>query len=243
MEGYGPSSYGDGIADVYDAWYEAGFDTEAAVERLAALAGPGPVLELGVGTGRLALPLAARGLGVDGVDASAAMLDRLRAKPGAELIGLTHGDMAEAVPAGPYALVFVAANSFFGLTTLADQRRCLANVAARLAPGGAFVVEAFVPDDRIQRGSTVEVRALHADRVVLFVNRFEPVTQEAFGQHIDITEAGIRLRPSHLRYAPPAELDGLAIGAGLVLTDRWAGWRAEPFGPDSTTHVSVYRRG
>ncbi len=241
MEGYRPSSYGDGIADVYDAWYEAGFDTQGAVEQLALLAAGGPVLELGVGTGRLALPLAARGLRVDGVDASAAMLDRLRAKPGADLLGLTLGDMAEAEPAGRYTLVFVAANTFFGLTTVADQRRCLANVAARLAPGGAFVIEAFVPDDRIERGSSVEVRTLAADRVVLFVNRFEPATQEAFGQYVDVTEAGIRLRPSHIRYAPPAELDDLAAAVGLALEQRWAGWRGEPFGPDSTAHVSVYR--
>lgn len=246
MDGYGPASYGDGFADVYDDWYAEPTDTAACVERLAALAAGAPVLELGVGTGRLALPLATRGLDVTGVDASTAMLDRLRAKPGADRVHLVLGDMAELRVDPPrghdgFGLVVVAYNTFFNLADAADQRRCLARVAAVLAPGGSLVVEAFVPDDDAAAGGALEVRTVEADRVVLSASRHDPLGQLVRGQHIEVTEAGIRLRPWQVRYLRPDQLDALAADAGLGLVGRWAGWRHEPFDDTSTVHVSQYR--
>jgi len=241
VQSYGASSYGDGMAEVYDAWYQDLGDTDACVATLIRLAGAGPVLELGVGTGRLALPLAQAGLEVHGVDASAAMLERLAAKPGAQRVHAVLGDMAGPLPRGPFSLVFVAYNTFFNLTTQEAQRRCLASVAGVLAPGGSFVLDAFVPDHPATPGQAVEVRSIEADRVVLMVSRHDPARQEARTQFVEITSSGVRLRPSFIRYAPPAELDQLAADAGLVLERRWAAWDGTPFDDDSSRHVSVYR--
>src|SRR5581483_9804184 len=148
MEGYDAATYGERIADVYDEWYaEAAFlETEAAVAKLAELAGEGPVLELAVGTGRVALPLAQRGLEVHGIDASEAMVAKLREKPGGDAIPVTIGDFADVAVDGRYALVYVVFNTLFALESQDEQVRCFRNVAARLEPGGAFVVEAFVPE-------------------------------------------------------------------------------------------------
>jgi predicted TPR repeat methyltransferase len=152
MEGYGPETYGDRIADVYDGLYE-NLDTEGAVETLASLAGDGPVLELAIGTGRLALPLVERGLEVHGIDASEAMVAKLRDKSGGDRVRVTMGDFADVAVDGRYALIFVAFNTLFGLPTQDDQLRCFANVAARLVDSGVFVVEAFFPDlARFDRG-------------------------------------------------------------------------------------------
>jgi SAM-dependent methyltransferase len=255
VEGYDAATYGERFADVYDDWYASVTDADACVARLAALAADaaGPVLELGIGTGRLALPMAAMGFDVRGVDASPAMLDRLRAKPGAEALAVGEADLARLVaptraddpPAGPrFALVFVAYNTLFNLTEAADQQACVTRVAALLADGGRFVVEAFVPpspEEPPGPSDGVAVRELTVDRVVLSVARHDAGDQTMTGQFVDISEAGIRLRPWHLRYRTPAQLDDLATGAGLVLEHRWAGWRREPFDDSSTTHVSVYR--
>ncbi|MBI2709297.1 MAG: class I SAM-dependent methyltransferase [Actinobacteria bacterium] len=244
MEGYDASTYGERFADVYDDWYADPAGTEAAAARLAVLAAGRPVLELGVGTGRLAVPLARSGATVSGVDASPAMLERLTAtarRAGATVT--THlGDMAGPLPAGPFGLVFVARNTFFNLTSDEAQARCLAEVARVLAPGGVFVVEAFVPEASVERSSAVEVRDITADRVVLFVDRHDPRTQDAWSSYVEITPAGVRLRPTHIRYRTPAQLDAMAAAAGLALSDRWADWDASPFGDDSTSHVSLYRR-
>jgi SAM-dependent methyltransferase len=250
VEGYEASTYGDRFADVYDDWYGEVSDVAACTDRLAALAraaGDGPVLELGVGSGRLALPLAQRGLVVHGIDASAAMLDRLRAKPGGDALTLTCGDMAELELADPpsFAVVFVAFNTFFNLGTEAAQRRCLDRVASVLAPDGWFVLEAFVPADAPatpDRGA-VTPRRITADEVVLTVSQHDAAAQTVSGQHIHVTESGIRLRPWHLRYAAPAELDAMAEGAGLRLEWRHAGWDGLPFDGDAAVHVSAYRRG
>ena len=249
VEGYDASTYGDRFADVYDDWYGEVTDVDACTAHLAELAtrvGGGPVLELGVGSGRLALPLAERGVEVHGIDASAAMVERLRAKPGGDAISVTVGDMAELALAAPppFAVVFVAFNTFFNLASEAEQRRCLERVAALLAPGGAFVLEAFVPSDDVGPGAEAAVapRRITADEVVLTVSQVDPATQTITGQHVHLREAGIRLRPWHLRYATPAQLDALAASAGLELADRAAGWDAEPFTGTSGVHVSTYRR-
>ena len=243
MEGYGAATYGDRIADVYDAWYGERPETDVCVAALERLAGAGPVLELGVGTGRLALPLAARGLAVTGLDASAAMLDQLRAKPGAEAVRTIEGDMAGPLPDGPdrpYRLVVCAFNTFFNLTDDDAQRRCLAEVARVLDPEGRLVIEAFVPDPTRAIGGNVEVRAIEADRLVLFADRHDPDTQLAWSAFVEITPSGTRFRPCHVHYRWPHQLDQLAGEAGLTLRERWGGWSGERFDDDSAGHVSLY---
>jgi SAM-dependent methyltransferase len=248
---YRADTYGERIADVYDDWHaaRAGFDalgTERAVAALTALAaegGGGRVLELGVGTGRLALPLAAGGLDVSGIDASPAMVAQLRAKPGGDRVPVTIGDFADVAVDGPFSLVFVAFNTFFALHSQDDQVRCMANAAARLSPGGLFVVEAFVPDlGRFRNGNAVSVVSVDLDRVVLDASVHDPVGQTVEANHVVITGGGTRLQPIRLRYAWPPELDLMARIAGLRLRDRWAGWDRAPFTASAGSAVSVYER-
>ena len=247
MEGYDASTYGDRFADIYDDWYGDVTDAQACTARVAALAGGGPVLELGVGSGRLALPLAARGVAVHGIDASHEMLARLRAKPGGDDVHLTAGDMADLAldDPPPFAVVLAAFNTFFNLPTREAQERCLARVATLLAPDGLLLVEAFVPPDPGEPGpaSSVTPHQITADEVVLSVSRHDEGAQTITGQHVHITEGGIRLRPWHLRYASPLELDAMAEAAGLRLLWRHADWVETPFGPDAGVHVSAYGRG
>lgn len=246
MDGYDDATYGDRFASVYDDWYDGITDASACAALVASLAdlagdaGGGPVLELGVGTGRLALPLSALGVHVVGVDSSAAMLAELAAKPGGAAVEGVLGDMA-APPLGDrtFAVVFVAYNTIFNLVDPDAQRRCLAEAAGRLMPGGSLLVEAFVPaPGRVQEA--VSPRTITADRVVLSVSRTDPDRQEAMGQYVDITEAGIKLRPWHIRWSTPEQLDEMAASAGLVLADRWADWERTPFTADSPSHVSRY---
>ncbi|HEY3485141.1 MAG TPA: class I SAM-dependent methyltransferase [Ilumatobacteraceae bacterium] len=243
MQGYDRSSYGDAFADVYDEWYEGISDVPSSVRDLAALAGGGRVLELGVGTGRLAIPLAATGLEVHGVDTSAAMLDRLREKDPDGSVIAHLGDMVDDLPDGPFTLAFVAYNTLFNLTESERQARCVEEVAARLSPGGHFVVEAFVPEDPPRRGSDISVRSLSADRLVLSASLHDPDAQRAEGQFVELTAAGgVRMRPWSIRYATPAQLDEMAAGAGLTLTARWRGFDDHVFDEHSEHHVSVYAR-
>ena len=241
MEGYDASTYGDRFADVYDDWYGDLTDTDACVDAVASWADGGPVLELGVGTGRLAVPLAGRGVRVTGVDSSAAMLDQLAAKSGGAAVEGVLGDMTDP-PVGDrrFAVILVAYNTLFNLVDPGQQARCFQQAAARLAPGGRFVVEAFVPDAIEAPDRSVTPRTVTADKVVLSVSHSDPARQEIVGQFVDITEAGIRLRPWHIRWATPAQLDAFAAAAGLALVDRWAGWSGEPFTSASSAHVSVY---
>lgn len=246
MRGYDDTSYGSAFADVYDDWYEDVSDIDATVADLVALAGSGPVLELGVGTGRLAIPLAyhdeAGSIRLHGIDSSEPMLAKLRQRDHENRIDVSCGHMVDDLPVGPFTLVFVAYNTIFNLRTLQDQARCFAAVAARLAPGGRFVIEAFVPDDPPRNGDEITIRTLEADRVVLSVSRHDAEQQLAEGQFVEITEAaGIRLRPWSIRYATPGQLDEMAGDAGLALEHRWDGFGRAVFGPESTRHVSVYR--
>ncbi len=243
MDGYDAATYGDRFADVYDDWYGRLTDTEACVAAVADLACGGAVLELGVGTGRLAVPLAERGLAVTGVDASKAMLDRLAAKPGGHRVTAVLGDMADP-PLGDarFAVAFVAYNTLFNLVGDGDQQRCLTSVAGRLEPGGYLVVEAFVPDPTAHGGDEVTPRRVTADRVVLSVSRSDPDRQEVQGSYVDITEGGIRLRPWHVRWSTPEQLDAMAAAAGLELVARTGGWDQVPYDTDSALHVSTYRR-
>lgn len=247
MDGYDATTYGDRFVDVYDDWYGSITDTSACVEALAQLAGDGLVLELGVGTGRLAIPLAARGLNVTGLDSSRAMLERLASKPGGDQVITVLGDMVD--PAGPsvadrsFGLAFVAYNTLFNLIGPGEQQRCLTNVAALLTDNGSLVVEAFVPVTGAHADDQVTPRQVTADRVVLSVSRTNPDDQEVMGQYVDITEAGIKLRPWHIRWTTTVQLDKMAEAAGLRLVERWATWTREPFHADAAAHVSIYRRG
>ena len=249
MDGYGPHTYGDRFADVYDDWYGDASDADATVERVAALAaasGTRRVLELGGGSGGLAVPLAARGIAMWTVDASLAMLRRLRSKPGGDAVHAVVGDMA-ALPLSArarFGVVLCAFNTLFNLTTIEAQRRCLADAAARLDPGGGrLVIESFVAPANEEGDAAVgavEPRHIGLDEVVLTISRLDPASHTITGQHVQITEAGIRLRPWMLRYLSPDELDAVASEAGLRLVERHAGWRGEPFTGDSDTHVSTY---
>ncbi len=242
MDGYGPESYGDAIADVYDEWYPMDAEGESAVAFLFEASRGGRVLELGVGTGKLAIPLAERGLEVHGVDSSPAMLDRLRAKPGGERVQVRVGDMAGDLPDGPFALVFVATNTFFGLCSIAEQQLAFVAIAARLGDDGRFVLDAFVPDDPPRSTSIVEVQKVTVDGVVISVSDADIPSQTAWGQMVEIRADGIRLRPWKVRWSTPAELDEMAAAAGLVLLERHSSWDKDPFTEDSSNHVSTYGR-
>jgi SAM-dependent methyltransferase len=242
----GASTYGDRWASVYDEWVE-GFpslaDVDQMVETLAGLAGEGPALELGIGTGRVALPLAQRGIAVSGIDASEAMVARLREKPGGEGIPVTVGDFTEIPVDGPFRLVFVVFNTLFALPSQEAQVRCFASVAGVLEDGGAFVVEAFVPDPgRFDRGQRVETSALGDEAVQLRLSTHDAVEQRVAMQELFIGGGRIDMRPVHIRYAWPSELDLMARLAGMRLRERWGGWEGEPFEASSRFHVSIYER-
>lgn len=258
----GPAAYGDAFADVYDDWYSELGDVEAVLDVLDGLAGPdtrpGRVLELGAGTGRLAVPLGARGHLVVAVDASLAMLGRLAAKLRDGRVVPVAADMAVLPLAGGFDLVFVAFNTLFNLADTAAQRACLAEVARVLGPGGRLVLEAFVPPDRLDEraaalrgatgetaagGPTIEVRHDDEDGVVFSASRLDGAAQVVTGHHVELTVSGARFRSWRVHYQSVAQLDALVTGAGLELDQRWADWHGTRFDEASDTHVSVYRRG
>jgi SAM-dependent methyltransferase len=235
-----PAFYGDRWADVYDERHEY-LDPAPAVDFLARLAGRGP--ELAIGTGRVALPLAARGIAVEGVDVSEAMVARLRAKPGGASIPVTIGDMADGPVSGPFRLVYVVFNSLFGLLSQARQADCFRNAARVLEPGGAFVLECFVPDvSRSSRGQQVAVRSVTEDSVTVGLGRYDTAAQRITTQVVTFDQRGAVLRPVALRYCWPAELDLMAGQAGLRRRERYGDWDRRPFGPASGRHISVYER-
>jgi len=237
-----PAFYGDRWAGVYDEHYAA-MDPAAAVEFLAGLAGDGRVLELAIGTGRVALPLAGRGVAVEGVDASEAMVGRLRAKPGGASVPVVIGDMAQVPVDGPFRLVYLIFNALFGLLTPARQAGCFRGVARVLDPGGVFVIECFVPDlARFDRGQCVRAVAVTEDSATLEVSRHDAAGQRITSQIIRLDGRGVRLGPVALRYSWPSELDLIASSAGLRLAERYGDWDRRPFDAASRKHVSVYRR-
>ena len=244
--GHDPTAYGASIAEEYDQLYEGVLDTDAAVACLAELAEGGAVLELGIGTGRLALPLAARGLHVHGVEASPVMVERLRAKPGGADIPVTVGDftdVSEEAVTGPFSLVVLAFNTIYALPTEEAQAACFATAARHLGPGGRFVVDAWVPDPgSFVDGGAVSLRYVTADRLSLDTARIDPGPQRMETVQIVLTDGQVRLFPANHRYAGPAELDLMARAAGLRREHRWAGWNREPFDVGSRTHVSVWRK-
>ncbi|NIV37633.1 MAG: methyltransferase domain-containing protein [Anaerolineae bacterium] len=241
MATYTAETYGERIAGTYDDWYD--ILDEDTVPTLRELAGDGRALELGIGTGRVALPLQQSGVEVHGIDASQAMVDRLRAKPGGQTIPVTLGDFAGVAVDGEFSLIFALFTTFFSLLTQEDQVRCFQNVARHLSAGGAFVIEAFVPDlARYDRGQDVRASHVGTDEVRLAVSQLDPVSQQITSQQVVLTEEGARLYPVKIRYAWPSELDLMARLAGLELRYRWENWQRAPFTAQSSTHISVYGR-
>ncbi|MGY9073420.1 MAG: class I SAM-dependent DNA methyltransferase [Acidimicrobiales bacterium] len=240
-EHYQADTYGEAFADVYDDWYSDVSDIEASTRAIVELAQGERVLELGIGTGRLALPLAAAGLEVHGVDASTAMLDRLRQHDLASRISAVAGDMSKSLPDGPFTVIFVAYNTFFNLVTEQDQRSCLQLVADRLAPHGFFAIEAFVPDltnHAPDRG--IDVR--HVDDGVVLNVTIRRDDQTVHGQQVHLASGAVKLRPWQVRYLSPEQLDELTESVGLRLAARWSDWDGGTQTDESVRHVSLYTR-
>ncbi|GAA1259117.1 class I SAM-dependent methyltransferase [Kitasatospora nipponensis] len=243
MKGYDPmDSFRQDTADRYDDHLRG--DEAATVAFLRERAAGGAVLELAVGTGRIALPLAASGVRVDGVDLSPEMVGRLRAKPGGDDLTVVMGDFAEVPVEGSYRLVYLVYNTLFNLLTQDDQVRCFQNVAEHLDEDGEFVVEAFVPGylHRLRDDQYVDAEHIAVGRVTLDVGRHDPVRQVLDESHVVLSPQGTSVFPIVCRYAWPSELDLMARIAGLRLRERWSGWEREPFTATSRNCVSVYGR-
>ncbi|MBX9387475.1 class I SAM-dependent DNA methyltransferase [Streptomonospora nanhaiensis] len=236
--------FGESVAANYDTSSAAMFAPEAvepAVDVLARLAGDRRALELGIGTGRIALPLAGRGVGVHGIDLSEAMVARLRAKPGAERIGVTMGDFATTRAPGRYGLVYLVFNTIMNLTSQDAQVDCFRNAAAHLEPGGFFVIEVGVPDlRRLPPGQNAV--PFRTDPGSWAVDVYDVATQHMSSNYLEVAEGRGTYRSIPFRYVWPAELDLMARIAGLRPHARWADWSGAPFTAESTSHVSVWRR-
>jgi SAM-dependent methyltransferase len=244
VDEYKPEAYGETWAEVYDEYYAdspGNAQVQPMVTTLAELAHNGPALELGIGTGLVALPLVEAGVEVHGIEASPAMIAKMMDKKGAGAISVTQGDFADVPVDGQYPLVFVVFNTFYCLLNQEDQVRCFRNVASRLTDGGVFVVSAFVPDmSKFNRGQSVEARRVEEDQVTLEVNRHNSVTQLVSSQSMTISNQGTKFLPVQIRYVWPSELDLMAQLAGMHLRERWGDWEKAPFTPQSWLHVSVY---
>jgi SAM-dependent methyltransferase len=241
---FDPSAWGEQIAAVHDEWF-ANFelDTESTVDLLAELAAGGPALELGIGTGRVAIPLQARGVQVDGIEASRAIADRLHTKPEGADISVTIGDIASATTGRSYKLVFGVFNVIFFVGSKDEQLAVFERAAAHLEPGGVFVVEASLPPPPPSPyGSSVGVHYVGDNGVILGFSQNDPVNQVVNSRQVWIRDDRIHSAHVRSRYASPSELDLMARLAGLELRDRWGGWHKEPFTAKSLQHVSVYER-
>jgi SAM-dependent methyltransferase len=243
---YTDATYGDRIADLYDEWYGASRakDSTDAVSFLRGLAGGGPALELGVGTGRIAIPLAATGIDVHGIDASEAMVAKLRSKPGGDRVTATIGSFADFSLQPRFQLVYVVFNTFFALLTQDEQISCFQAVTRHLTPDGVFAMEAFVPDvqrfdDHQQR---VAAEFVGVDEITLETSSHDPFAQRTDSAFVHIRDGSIRMYPVRIRYAHVSELDLMARLTGLELRERWSGWNREPYPSRRWTHVSVWGR-
>lgn len=236
--------FGERVAATYDESSAERFEpavVEATVDVLAELAGGGRALELGIGTGRIALPLARRGVPVHGIDVSHAMVARLRAKPGGAAIGVTFGDFATTRVDGTFAVAYLVFNTIMNLTTQDAQVECFRNVAAHLEPGGCFVVEVGVPDLRRLPPSQVAVPFQVSPTRWAF-NLYDVATQAMSSNYVEVVDGRGEYRSIPFRYVWPAELDLMARLAGLELRHRWDGWAREPFTSESRQHVSVWQQ-
>jgi SAM-dependent methyltransferase len=237
--------FGEGIAAGYDRSSGSMFDADllrATVDVLAELAGDGAALELAIGTGRVALPLAARGVPVAGIDLSAAMVGQLRAKEGAQGIDVTIGDMAATRVDGRFRLVYLVYNTIGNLTTQDEQVACFANAAAHLEPGGSFVIEVEVPDLRRLTPGQDAIVFSHTPGYVGYDRYTDLVAQRATSHHFTADGSGTRESRMPFRYVWPSELDLMARLAGMTLRHRWADWDRSPFTGESRSHVSVWEK-
>lgn len=210
-----------------------------AVDLLQRLAGSGRALEFGVGTGRIAIPLARRGVPVHGIDLSAEAIDRLRAKPDAGGVGVTVGDYTTTRVEGSFSLVYLVFNTIMNVTSQDGQVEAFRNAAAHLSPGGCFLIEVMVPDlRRLPYGQTLV--PFRADATGFGIDEYDVASQGLVSHHVDLGVGRPRCSSGSFRYAWPAELDLMARIAGLRPRARWSGWRGEPFTGESTSHVSVW---
>jgi len=241
---FDPGLYGRLVGDDYDAIYEGVFDTEGAVALLGRLAGPGSlILELGVGTGRLALPLAARDHEVWGVDASAEMLDQLTRKAGGKAVRCVLGDFSEVAVDRTFDVAVITFNTIFALPDQDAQVRCFANVAHHLRPGGLFVVEAWVPEPPKTPPPVLSTRRVAEGLVGLVLSEHDRARQLLSTTQVVLGgPRNVLVYPVVHRYAHPSELDLMARLAGMALEHRYADWRGTPYSSSSTDHVSIYRR-
>jgi len=241
-----PKNYFDErIAGRYETYWPESFEPgviDPAVNFLTDLAGTGAALELGIGTGRIALPLSQRGVGVHGIELSPAMVEQLEAKPGGDGIGVTIGDFATTRVAGTFKLAYLVRNTIMNLTTQDDQVACFRNVAAHLEPGGCFVIEVIVPALRqLPPGETV--RAFTVTPTHLGFDEYvDLAAQISFSHHYWVVDGQLETFSAPFRYVWPSELDLMARLAGLTLRERWGDWTREPFASESRSHVSVWEK-
>jgi SAM-dependent methyltransferase len=240
----GDGHFGERVASRYDDSSAEMFSSaavEPVVALLAGLAGDGRALELGIGTGRIALPLAERGVEVHGIDLSQAMVAKLREKPGGEEIPVTIGDFATARLDGTFSLAYLVYNTINNLTTQAEQVACFRNVAGHLEPGGCFVIEVGVPDlRRLPPGETMHVFDASEDH--WGIDEYDVASQGLVSHHFSLVDGAIERVSMPFRYVWPSELDLMAELAGMRLRDRWNGWGREPFTSESRQHVSVWEK-
>ena len=236
--------FGERVAARYDESSPELFDpavVDPVVDLLVELAGGGRALELGIGTGRIALPLAQRGVALHGIELSNAMAARLRAKPGGGDIGITIGDFATTTVDGTFSVAYLVFNTIMNLTTQAEQVACFRNVAAHLEPGGCFVIEVGVPNlRRLPPGETR--RAFHLSDTHWGIDEFDVASQGLVSHHLTLVDGRAERNSVPFRYVWPAELDLMAELAGMRLRDRWSGWKREPFTSESRNHVSVWEK-
>jgi SAM-dependent methyltransferase len=234
--------FGEHVAERYDERDAASFEpavVDPVVDFLVDVAGQGAALELGIGTGRIALPLAQRGVRVHGIDLSPAMVERLRAKPGGTDIDVAIGDFASTRVEGTFSLAYLLFNSIMNLTTQEGQVACFRNVAAQLEPGGSFVIEVVVPDlQRLPPGETVRPFTVTPTR--LGFDEYDVLNQGLISHHYRVLDGKLETLSIPFRYVWPSELDLMARLAGMTLRERWSGWKREPFTSESTEHVSVW---
>ena len=236
--------FGERVAARYDESSAEMFEAtavEPVVNFLAELAGDGAALELGIGTGRIALPLSERDVRVHGIDLSEAMVGRLRAKPGGKEIGVTIGDFATTSVEGTFSLAYLVFNTIMNLTTQDEQVACFRNVAEHLEPGGCFVIEVGIPElQRLPPGESF--RPFRVAPTRLGFDEYDVVTQGLISHHYTVVDGELDVLSVPFRYVWPSELDLMARLAGMTLRERWSGWKREPFTSDSTMHVSVWEK-
>lgn len=241
MKGYEPDTFGKLHADQYDELHNPG-TTEEAVALLGDLAGKGRTLELAIGTGRVALPLAKQGVEISGFDASTEMIAKLKEKPGGEDIPTFVADMANFELGERFDFAFLIFNTIYNLTTQQDQVSCFQSTAKHLNPRGKFLVEAFMPNrETFENHQAVRTKHVSFDSVWLEAVKHDPLTQNLNYQRIKISPEGTQLSPLPMRYIWPSELDLMAQLAGMKLIDRWGSWQRAPFTSDSQMHVSLYQ--